>query len=123
MSAEEVDAYLASVTREDFRAALSEMRGKLRALLPDHLECLSYRLPGFRQPGAGGKMVVGYGAFSKHLGFFPHSGQIIRQFPAETAGFATTKGGINFTPNHPLPDALLAKLVGARQAEIEARGR
>ena len=123
MSAEEVDAWLAAVPRQDFRAALTALREKLRTMLPDHVECLSYKLPGFRQPGEDGKMVAGYGAFTHHLSFFPHSGQIIRQFPDDLAGFPTTKGGINFTPEHPLPDDLLRKLVAARQAEIARRGR
>ena len=118
-----VDAYLAALPRPDHRAALEALRARLRVLLPDHEECLSYAMPGFRQPGAGGKMVAGYASFAKNLGFYPHSGSIIGQFPEETAGFRTSKGGLLFTPDHPLPDALLAKLVAARQAEIATKTR
>jgi uncharacterized protein YdhG (YjbR/CyaY superfamily) len=54
----EVDAYLVAC-RPDQRQALQDFRLRLALLLPDHGECLSYAVPGFRQPGAKGKMVVG----------------------------------------------------------------
>ena len=123
MSAGEVDAYLAALPRDDHRAALQVLRERLRALLPDHLECLSYAMPGFRQPGKGGKMVAGYASGGRNLGYYPHSGNIVGQFPELTAGFKTSPGGITFTPETPLPDELLRALVTARQAEIAAKGR
>ena len=45
------------------------------------------------------------------------------QFAQATAGYATSKGGILFTRDHPLPEALVPKLVEARLAEIAATGR
>jgi len=71
MSAE-VDSYLAALP-PDFRRAAETLRADLKALLPDHIECISYAMPGFRQPGAKGKMVAGYAAFTRHLGLYPHS--------------------------------------------------
>ena len=118
----EVDAYLAARPPEQ-RAALQALREKLRALLPDHLECLSYAMPGFRAPGPKGKMVAGYAGFARNCGFYPHSGGIIPRFTADLTGFATTPGAIQFTPDHPIPAALLEKLVRARQAEIAAGKR
>ncbi len=117
MSAD-VDAYLAALPRPDQRAALEALRGQLRALLPDHVECLSYAMPGFRQPGKKGKMVAGYAAFAKNCGYYPHSGNIIPQFTADLADYKTTQGAIQFTPDHPIPATLIAKLVAARQAEL-----
>lgn len=112
-----VSAYLAALP-DDQRAALTALRAELAALLPDHIECLSYAMPGFRQPGPKGKMVAGYAAFARHLGLYPHSGSIIPQLQAECAGFKTSKSGVLFTPNHPLPPALIARIVALRQAEI-----
>ncbi|MEO8244901.1 MAG: DUF1801 domain-containing protein [bacterium] len=117
MSAD-VDAYLAALPRADHRAALQDLRTTLQALLPDHIECLSYAMPGFRAPGKGGKMVAGYAAFAKNCGYYPHSGNIIPQFTAELTAYKTTPGAIQFTPDRPLPAALVAKLVAARQAEL-----
>ena len=116
-----VDAYLAAL-RPDFAAALSALRAQLRALLPDHAECISYAMPGFRAPDIGktrGKMVAGYAAFTHHLGFYPHSGSVIGALaPAELDGFKYSKSGVLFTPDRPLPAALIARIVALRQAEI-----
>lgn len=119
----EVDAYLAALPREDHRAALQALRARLRVLLPDHEECLSYAMPGFRQPGPKGKMVAGYASFPRNLGYYPHSGNIVGLFPHLTQGRRTTQGAVTFTPETPLSDELLRALVTARQAEIAAKGR
>ena len=120
MSAD-VDAYLAS--RPDHRAALEALRARLKALLPVHIECLSYAMPGFRAPGPKGRMVAGYASFARNLGYYPHSGNIVGQFPDLTAGFQTSPVGILCTRDRPLPDDLLARLVAAKQAEIAAKPR
>jgi uncharacterized protein YdhG (YjbR/CyaY superfamily) len=113
----EVDAYIDRLP-PDQRAALTDLRLVLRALLPGHAECLSYAMPGFRAPGPKGRMVAGYAAFARHMGLYPHSGNIIPALLPECAGFKTSKSGILFTPDHPLPATLVARIVAARQAEI-----
>jgi uncharacterized protein YdhG (YjbR/CyaY superfamily) len=112
-----VDAYTAALP-PDQRDALTALRARLKALLPDHLEVMSYAMPGFRQPGPKGKMVVGYAAFARHLGLYPHSGTVIPQI--DCAPFKTSKSGVLFTPDRPLPDALLRQVIGVRQAELAA---
>jgi uncharacterized protein YdhG (YjbR/CyaY superfamily) len=115
-----VDAYLTALP-DDQRRALSELRAQLRDLLPDHPEVISYAMPGFRAPGAKGKMVVGYAAFARHLGLYPHSGNIIPRILPECAGFQTSKSGVLFTPEHPLPLPLVTRIVRLRQDEIAGR--
>ncbi|QYZ70918.1 iron chaperone [Neotabrizicola shimadae] len=117
MTAAEVDAYLAGLP-QDQRDALEDLRKRLKSRLPDHIECLSYAMPGFRQPGPKGKMVVGYAAFARHLGLYPHSGSVIPLI--DCAPFKTSKSGVLFTPAHPLPDALLDAILRLRQDEIAA---
>ena len=117
--AQAVDAYIAA-RPPDQRAALQALRTALKTLLPDHIECLSYAMPGFRAPGAKGKMVAGYAGFARNCGYSPHSGTIIPPLAADLAGFHTTPGAVQFTPDHPIPLPLLKKLVRARQAEIAA---
>lgn len=117
MSAFEIDSYIAAKT-PDFAAALSALRARLKALLPDHIECMSYAMPGFRAPGPKGKMVVGYAAFTHHLGLYPHSGSVIPQI--DCTPFKTSKSGVLFLPDTPLPDTLLRLILTTRQAEIAA---
>ena len=116
MSAE-VDTYIAALP-PDQREALTALRARLRALLPDHLEVMSYAMPGFRQPGPKGKMAVGYAAFAKHLGLYPHSGSVIPK--VDCTPFKTSKSGVLFSPDRPLPDTLLRAIIDTRQAEIAA---
>ncbi|MDB5657747.1 MAG: hypothetical protein JWS10_362 [Cypionkella sp.] len=114
MSAE-VDTYLAALPPA-FRSAAEALRAELKTLLPDHIECLSYAMPGFREPKPRGKMVAGYAAFTRHLGLYPHSGSIIPNI--DCTPFKTSKSGVLFTPDQPLPPALIAKIIRARQAEL-----
>jgi uncharacterized protein YdhG (YjbR/CyaY superfamily) len=113
----EVVAYIAALPA-DQREALTTLRARLNALLPDHFETMSYAMPGFRQPGPKGKMVIGYAAFAKHLGLYPHSGTIIPLI--DCTPFKTSKSGVLFTPATPLPDDLLRKIIETRQAELAA---
>jgi uncharacterized protein YdhG (YjbR/CyaY superfamily) len=117
MSAE-VDAYIAALPPA-FATALTQLRAQLRALLPDHIECMSYAMPGFRAPGKKGKMVAGYAAFTHHCGLYPHSGNIVPLI--DCTPFKTSKSGVLFTPDQPLPPALIERIVRARQAELNTR--
>jgi uncharacterized protein YdhG (YjbR/CyaY superfamily) len=116
MSAD-VDTYIAALPG-DQRDALTALRARLQALLPDHLEVMSYAMPGLRQPGPKGKMVVGYATFARQLGLYPHSGTVIPRI--DCTPFKTSKSGILFTPDTPLPDALLRQIIATREAEIAA---
>jgi uncharacterized protein YdhG (YjbR/CyaY superfamily) len=113
----EVDAYIAAQTPE-FARALGLLRARLCAMLPDHIECMSYAMPGLRQPVKDGKMVIGYAAFSKHIGIYPHSGSVIPKI--DCAPYKTSKSGLTFAPDIPPSDALLSAIINTRSAEIAA---
>ena len=112
-----VEAYLARLPA-DQQIALRSLRATLIRLLPDHLEVMSYAMPGLRQPGPKGKEVVGYAAFARHLGLYPHSGSVIPQI--DCAPFKTSKSGVLFTPATPLPESLVDTILRCRQAELAA---
>lgn len=114
---EDVEAYLSALPA-DQQATLRALRAVLARLLPDHPEVMSYAMPGFRQPGPRGRMVVGYAAFARHLGLYPHSGSVIPQIDCRP--FRTSKSGVLFTPDHPLPDTLVETILRTRQAELAA---
>lgn len=110
--APEVDAYFAAVP-DHFRPALQALRATIRAAVPEADETISYGLPTFVQDGH----LVALGAFRKHLSFFPMSSTLIDTFADELAGHRLSKGTIQFTPETPLPDDLVARIVAARLAE------
>jgi uncharacterized protein YdhG (YjbR/CyaY superfamily) len=115
-SATAIDAYLAK-TADPFRSALEQIRALVKAAAPDAEEALVYGVPGFR---LNGKPLVCYAAFKAHCGFYPMNPALMDALEAELSGFRTAKGTIQFTPDSPLPDALVRKIVKARVAEIAA---
>lgn len=108
-----IDAYLATVTG-DKRRALDELRALLRALLPKAEECISYGLPAFRVEG---KVLAGFKATAKGCSYYPFSGQTLATLAPELGGYSMTSGALHFTPDKPLPRALVRKLLAARAAE------
>jgi uncharacterized protein YdhG (YjbR/CyaY superfamily) len=90
-----VEDYISAKTPE-FAAALAQLRAMLREILPDHIEVMSYAMPGLRAPIPDGKMIIGYAAFAKHIGLYPHSGNVIDKI--NCAPYKTSKSGIIFAP-------------------------
>ena len=73
---------------------------------------MSYGIPGFR---LNGKLLVSYGAATKHCAFYP--GSIVQRFKKELKNYDTSKGTIRFSADKPLPAALVRKIVKARIAQ------
>jgi len=94
------------------RAALEKLRAQIHAAAPGAEEKISYGQPTFVLHGH----LVAFGAFKKHLSFFPMSSSIIAKFP-EAAPFATSSGTLQFQPERLLPAALVKKIVKARLAQ------
>src|SRR5688500_10924125 len=107
-----IDEYLAALS-DDKRAALEELRRTIRGAAPDAEECISYQLPAFRQK----RLLVGFGATTKHCAFYLMSGSTVEAHKEELKGYDTSKGAICFPADKPLPAALVRKLVKARIAE------
>ncbi|HEU5457216.1 MAG TPA: DUF1801 domain-containing protein [Terracidiphilus sp.] len=114
-----VDAYLAQVL-EPARSTLKQVRAAIRAAAPlEAEECLSYGMPAIRHKG----VLVAYAAFKDHCSFFPMQSSLIDRMKKDLAAYRTSKGTLQFPLNHPLPDALVRKMVRARVAENESKGK
>jgi len=112
MKAKSIDEYLATLGEEQ-RKALQAIRETIRKAAPKAEECISYQLPAFRLNG----MLVAFGATKKHCAFYPLSSSVVAGHKEELRDYDTSKGTIRFTPEKPLPAALVRKLVRARIAE------
>ena len=111
ITARTIDEYLAALS-DDKRAALERLRKTIRAVAPRAEECISYQLPAFRLDGS---MLVWFGAGANHCAFYP--GAVVEAHKDELEGYETSKGTIRFQPDHPLPAALVRKLVKDRIAK------
>ena len=114
-----VEDYLAALPAAE-RAALEKLRKTIKAAAPDATETISYQMPAFKEHG---RFLVSYAAFKDHCSFFPASLAVIEAHKEELTPFVSGKGTLRFTPDEPIPAALVRKIVEARIAEIAARGR
>jgi uncharacterized protein YdhG (YjbR/CyaY superfamily) len=97
----------------DQRASLDRLRAQIRAAAPDAEETISYGMPTFTLNGH----LVAFGAFKNHVSFFPMSSSLIGDYAKELEGFETSKGTIQFTPDKPIPAALIKRMVQERVAQ------
>jgi uncharacterized protein YdhG (YjbR/CyaY superfamily) len=114
-----IDDYLRTVP-EDRRRSLLDLRAKIRSVVPDAEECISYRIPAFRLHGA---IVAGFHATRDGCSYFPFSGFTLRTVARFVRAYDQTKSALHFTPDKPLPMSLVRRLVRARMAEIEEPSR
>ncbi len=116
-----LDDYLKSVP-EDVRAALNKLRKTIKAAAPKATEGISYMIPIFKYQG---HPLVGFGAAKYHCSFYVMSSNMIpklaRARAAELKGYNVSGATIHFTPDKPLPVALVKKLVKARIEENAAK--
>ncbi len=117
VSKAEVDQYLKGLP-EAAVFSLQALRKQVLELVPSGEESISYAMPCVKLSG---KAVAGYAAFKKHIGYFPHSGNIVPQLSDELAGRKQTTGGFQFVLGEVLPDDLVAKLVGLRLKELSEK--
>ena len=115
--ASQIDRYLAVHPTEE-RAALERLRELLRTAIPDADETIKTRVPALRYKG---KTVVGFGAARSHVALYVMFGDALRVLRSELAGFDTSDRVVRFTPERPLPAALVRKVVRHRLAEIDAQ--
>ena len=114
-----IDAYLADVPEEK-RSVLEVLRERIRAIVPDAAEVISYGIPAFRVEG---KVVIGIKANKSDYSIYPFSGGAAERFPEELRGRTVTSGSIHFTPGDPISDDLLRRIIEWRiQANRERAG-
>jgi uncharacterized protein YdhG (YjbR/CyaY superfamily) len=99
---EDIDAYLAGVP-EAPQATLQEMRRRVKAIVPDAVETISYGMPAFRYRG---RPLVYFGAWKNHC-----------------ALYGTSRGTIQFPLDEPLAEDVLRELMEERVRAFDgARG-
>jgi uncharacterized protein YdhG (YjbR/CyaY superfamily) len=112
----EIDAYLTTLP-EDMRTALQALRKAIQAAAPQAVDAISYGAPAFTYRD---RPLVAYRAAKSHCSFYPMDPAVIDAHRDDLKPYETAKGTIRFTPDAPLPQALVTKLVKARMADIDA---
>jgi uncharacterized protein YdhG (YjbR/CyaY superfamily) len=111
-----VEDYLAALPEES-RTALEDLRKTIKSAAPEATETISYHMPTFKDQG---RFLVSFAAFKNHCSLFPASGAVMEAHGEELKPYFSGKGTFRFTADHPIPAALVKKIVKTRIEEIAA---
>jgi uncharacterized protein YdhG (YjbR/CyaY superfamily) len=109
-----VDDYLDSLPAER-KAAFERVRAVVREVAPEAEEGKSYGMSAFIYEG---RPLLAFRTAKQHLSVFPFSPEAIEAVGDRLEGFDISKGTIRFTPEHPVPEDVLADVIRARMREI-----
>ncbi len=100
------------------RASLKKLRAQIKKFYPKATEHIAYGAPLFKHNG---HPLGAFSAHKNHLGFFVWSGSVLNTLGNLLNGYDTGKGVVRFPIDGQLPDALVKKILKAREAEIKKR--
>ncbi len=112
----EVTEYVAGL-HDPARSSIEGVFFIAREVVPDAEEGRSYGMPALRYAG---KPLLAVMEAKAHIGLYPFSPAVIDGAADLLEGFDRTKGAVRFTPEHPLPEEAVRRLVGLRRDEIDA---
>jgi uncharacterized protein YdhG (YjbR/CyaY superfamily) len=109
---ENMDAYIAEYPLE-IQSRMNEVRQIIREIAPEASEGISWAMPTFKIK----KILVQFAGFKNHLGFYPHP-ETVEHFRNELTSYHTSKGGIQFPYNKPLPLELIKRIVSYNRDKL-----
>ena len=108
-----VDEYIAAQP-EAVRPKLEQVRATIRKAVPEAVEGIGYRMPGYKLHG---KPMLYFAGFKEHFSLFAASGTFFAALEDELKDYELRKGTIHFSWAKPVP----VKLIG-RIAKLRADG-
>lgn len=107
-----VEEYI-KIFPKNVQLSLKKIREIIRFSAPDAVESLSYGMPAYK---LNGKPLVYFGAFEKHIGFYPTPSGTAK-FKKELSKYKSGKGSAQFQLDEPIPFDLIQKIVEFRVVE------
>ncbi len=108
--------YIASLD-EPARSVVKRWRDRALELVPGAEEGKSYGMAALKHRD---RPLVSVITSKTGYTVYPFSADVVEQVLPSLRGFESTKGGIRFSDEQPLPDDAFTALVLARRAEIDA---
>ena len=112
---ESIADYIAEFPRGT-QKQLKALRSAIRKAAPKATEKISYGMAGFSLEGP----LVYFAGHANHVGFYALP-VATKTFAKELASYKTSKGGIQFPLDRPIPKALVTKMVKFRVKEQLAK--
>lgn len=110
-----VDDYIAGFP-DSVQASLQKMRTTIKRAAPGAKETISYGIPTLKLNGP----LIYFAGFKAHIGLYPMTATIRRQFKKELSGYLSGKATAKFPLDEPIPYTLIEQIVKFRVKEILA---
>jgi uncharacterized protein YdhG (YjbR/CyaY superfamily) len=114
-----VDEYIAGQS-EVVRQKLEQVRAAIRRAVPEAVEGIGYRMPGYKLHG---KPMLYFAGFKAHYSLFAASGTFFAALEDELKGYDLRKGTVHFPLTKPVPVKLISRIAKLRAAGIAATAR
>jgi uncharacterized protein YdhG (YjbR/CyaY superfamily) len=111
-----VDEYIA-VQPEAMRPKLEQLRAAIKKAVPDAVEGIGYRMPGYKLHG---KPLLYFAGFKEHYSLFAASGTFFATLEDELRGYELRKGTVHFPLAKPVPVKLISRIAKLRADGIAA---
>jgi uncharacterized protein YdhG (YjbR/CyaY superfamily) len=114
-----VDEYIAAQP-ETMRPKLEQVRTTIRKAVPEAVEGIGYRMPGYKLHG---KPMLYFAGFKEHYSLFAASGTFFAALEEELRGYELRKGTVHFPLTKPVPVKLIGRIAKLRAAGIAAAAK
>jgi uncharacterized protein YdhG (YjbR/CyaY superfamily) len=114
-----VDEYIAAQS-DVLRPKLEQVRSAIRRAVPEAVEGIGYRMPGYKLHG---KPMLYFAGFKEHYSLFAASGTFFAALEDELRGYELRKGTVQFPLTKPVPVKLIARIAKLRAAGIAATAK
>ena len=111
-----VDEYIAAQP-EEVRTKLEQVRAAIRSAVPEAVEGIGYRMPGYKLRG---KPLLYFAGFKEHYSLFAASGTFFAALEDDLRGYTVRKGTVHFPLTKPVPVKLITRIAKMRAAGIAA---
>ena len=111
-----VDDYLATQPKA-VRSKLEQVRLAIRKAVPEAVEGIGYRMPGYKLHG---KPMLYFAGFKEHYSLFAASGTFFTALKGEIKDYEMRKGTVRFPLTEPVPVKLISRIARLRAEGIKA---
>ena len=114
-----VDEYLAAQPKE-VRVKLEQVRAVIRKAVPEAVEGIGYRMPGYKLHG---KPMLYFAGFREHYSLFAASGTFFNALKEQLGDYELRVGTVQFSLTKPVPVNLIRRIAKLRAAGIAVAAR
>src|ERR1017187_3404056 len=114
-----IDEYIAAQP-EAVRPKLEQVRAAIRRAVPEAVEGIGYRMPGYKLHG---KPMLYFAGCKEHYSLFAASGTFFAVLEDELRGYELRKGTVQFPLTKPVPVKLIVRIAKLRAAGIAATAK